>query len=94
MERASGLIGAATMICWVIALGPVGAVVLACVAYAMVNGNIVLAAIFTLFALSPVIVNAAWGMVAAISRVKAVRPVPEPTVGYFPLRSNARVMPE
>lgn len=94
MERASGLIGTATMICWVVVLGPLGAVLLASAAYAMVNGNMVLCVIFSVAMLSPVFLNVAWGFVAGISGTRGKVREQQAGAPYFPLRSNARVVPD
>ena len=69
MERACVLIGTVFMMCWVFALGPVGAFLLAGVAYAMSTDNLALGLICALGMLSPVFLSIVWGGLMLTARL-------------------------
>jgi len=56
--------GSAAMICWLLVLGPVGALLMLVMAYAMVLGNTVWIAACVLLLLSPLALTLAWGILA------------------------------
>ncbi|MBI5571767.1 MAG: hypothetical protein HY914_17625 [Desulfomonile tiedjei] len=56
--------GSAAMICWLLIVGPVGALIMLVVAYAMVLGNTVWIAACVLLLLSPLALTLAWGILA------------------------------
>jgi hypothetical protein len=85
MERASALIGTATMICWTLVLGPIGAFLLASLAYAMVTGNFTLGLVCALAVLSPLFLSIVWGPVALLARAKRRERELEPSLRFLPV---------
>jgi hypothetical protein len=84
MERASALIGTATMICWTFVLGPIGAILLGGIAYAMVTDNFPLGFICSLAVLSPLLLSIVWGPVVLMTRGKKREREQDPRLHYLP----------
>jgi len=68
--------GAAAMICWIVILGPVGALLMLAMAYAAVIGNSPWIAACALLLLSPLALTVSWGILswpALLRRDRAAR---------------------